>query len=378
MINENRLLNEFIELVSVPCPSKDEKAEAELIMAKLLDMGLEPVMDNAHTKTGGTCGNVWAYVKGTVPDAPTLLFEAHMDSVAPTTGTKVVRKDGVLYSDGTTTLGGDDKVGVAGMLEAVRALKENGVPHGDIQLLFTISEEIGCLGVVNLDKSWIKADYGYCMDIGGSMGEITYAAPKLYDIYVTVKGKAAHAGIAPEEGVNAIMLAAEALSKLPAYGRIDEETTFNIGVFNAGIGTNIVCPEAKFVIDMRSLNVPKLEKLKDDTIALIKETVEAGKGQVEFEVVEGCPAVELSKEHPCIELAKRSAERLGFKVELKTTGGCSDGNYLCGYGLPCGLLATGMSNVHTTEEYLKESDLYDTARWIYETVLVAAEEKRGA
>ena len=378
MINENRLLNEFIELVSVPCPSKDEKAEAELIMAKLRAMGLEPVMDNAHEKTGGTCGNVWAYVKGTVPDAPTLLFEAHMDSVAPTTGTKVVRKDGVLYSDGTTTLGGDDKVGVAGMLEAVRALKENGVPHGDIQLLFTISEEIGCLGVVNLDKSWIKADYGYCMDIGGSMGEITYAAPKLYDIYVTVKGKAAHAGIAPEEGVNAIMLAAEALSKLPAYGRIDEETTFNIGVFNAGIGTNIVCPEAKFVIDMRSLNVPKLEKLKDDTIALIKETVEVGKGQVDFEVVEGCPAVELSKDHPCIELAKRSAERLGFKVELKTTGGCSDGNYLCGYGLPCGLLATGMSNVHTTEEYLKESDLYDTARWIYETVLVAAEEKRGA
>lgn len=378
MINENRLLHDFIELVSVPCPSKDEKAEAELIMAKLRALGLEPVMDRAHEKTGGTCGNVWAYVKGTVPDAPTLLFEAHMDSVAPTTGTKVVRKDGVLYSDGTTTLGGDDKVGVAGMLEAVRALKENGVPHGDIQLLFTISEEIGCLGVVNLDKSWIKADYGYCMDIGGSMGEITYAAPKLYDIYVTVKGKAAHAGIAPEEGVNAIMLAAEALSKLPAYGRIDEETTFNIGVFNAGIGTNIVCPEAKFVIDMRSLNVPKLEKLKDDTIALIKEIVEAGRGEVEFEVVEGCPAVELSKEHPCIELAKRSAERLGFKVELKTTGGCSDGNYLCGYGLPCGLLATGMSNVHTTEEYLKESDLYDTARWIYETVLVAAEEKRGA
>ena len=176
MINENRLLNEFIELVSVPCPSKDEKAEAELIMAKLRALGLEPVMDKANKKTGGTCGNVWAYVKGTVPDAPTLLFEAHMDSVAPTTGTKVVRKDGVLYSDGTTTLGGDDKVGVAGMLEAVRALKEDGVAHGDIQLLFTISEEIGCLGVVNLDKSWIKADYGYCMDIGGNMGEITYAA----------------------------------------------------------------------------------------------------------------------------------------------------------------------------------------------------------
>ena len=372
MINENRMLNEFIELVSVPCPSKDEKAEAELIMRKLDELGIEYKMDNVNEKTGGNCGNIWAYIKGTVSDAPKLLFEAHMDSVAPTTGTKVVRKDGVLYSDGTTTLGGDDKVGVAGMLEAVRALKEDNVAHGDVQLLFTVSEEIGCLGVVHLDKSLIKADYGYCMDIGGAPGEITYAAPKLYDIYVTVKGKAAHAGIAPEEGVNAIMLAAEAMSKLPAYGRIDNETTFNIGMFNAGVGTNIVCPEAKFVIDMRSLNVAKLEELKDSTMKLIKETVEAVHGEVEFEVVEGCPAVELSQEHPCIQLAQKAAEKLGFPVEMKVTGGCSDGNYLCGYGLPCGLLATGMSNVHTTQEYLKEEDLYNTARWTYEIIKEAA------
>ena len=372
MINENRMLNEFIELVSVPCPSKDEKAEAELIMRKLDELGIEYKMDNVNEKTGGNCGNIWAYIKGTVSDAPKLLFEAHMDSVAPTTGTKVVRKDGVLYSDGTTTLGGDDKVGVAGMLEAVRALKEDNVAHGDVQLLFTVSEEIGCLGVVHLDKSFIKADYGYCMDIGGAPGEITYAAPKLYDIYVTVKGKAAHAGIAPEEGVNAIMLAAEAMSKLPAYGRIDNETTFNIGMFNAGVGTNIVCPEAKFVIDMRSLNVAKLEELKDSTMKLIKETVEAGHGEVEFEVVEGCPAVELSQEHPCIQLAQKAAEKLGVPVEMKVTGGCSDGNYLCGYGLPCGLLATGMSNVHTTQEYLKEEDLYNTARWTYEIIKEAA------
>lgn len=372
MINENRMLNEFIELVSVPCPSKDEKAEAELIMRKLDELGIEYKMDNVNEKTGGNCGNIWAYIKGTVSDAPKLLFEAHMDSVAPTTGTKVVRKDGVLYSDGTTTLGGDDKVGVAGMLEAVRSLKEDNVAHGDVQLLFTVSEEIGCLGVVHLDKSLIKADYGYCMDIGGAPGEITYAAPKLYDIYVTVKGKAAHAGIAPEEGVNAIMLAAEAMSKLPAYGRIDKETTFNIGMFNAGVGTNIVCPEAKFVIDMRSLNVAKLEELKDSTMKLIKETVEAGHGEVEFEVVEGCPAVELSQEHPCIQLAQKAAEKLGFPVEMKVTGGCSDGNYLCGYGLPCGLLATGMSNVHTTQEYLKEEDLYNTARWTYEIIKEAA------
>ncbi len=372
MVNKQRIIDEFIELVSVPCPGKDEKQEAELIMQKLRRLGLEPEMDNVNEKTGGTCGNVWAYVKGNVPDAPVLFFEAHMDSVAPSTGTRVIRKDGVLYSDGTTTLGGDDKVGVASMLEAVRALKEDNVPHGDVQLCFTVSEEIGCLGAMHLDKSRIKADYGYCLDIGGTPGEIIYAAPKMYDIYVTVKGKAAHAGIAPEEGINAIMVAAKALNTIPAYGRLDAETTMNFGTFHAGVGTNIVCPEAKFDIDMRCMDVDKLEKLKDSTIKHIKEVCEAEGAQVEFEVVEGCPAVSLSKDHECIKLAQRAAENLGFPVALKTTGGGSDGNYLCGYGLPCGLLATGMSNVHTTAEYLKEEDLYNTARWTYEIIKAAA------
>ncbi len=375
MINKNRLIDEFIELVSVPCPSKDEKQEAELIMAKLRALGLEPAMDKANEKTGGTCGNVWAYLKGNAEGAPALLFEAHMDSVAPTTGTHVVRRGGVLYSDGTTTLGGDDKVGIAAMLEVVRALKEDGVQHGDVQLCFTISEEIGCLGAVNLDKSWIKADYGYCLDLGGTPGEITYAAPKMYDIYVTVTGRAAHAGLAPEEGINAIMLASQALAKLPAYGRLDAETTLNVGIFNAGVGANIVCPEAKFVIDMRSLNVPRLESLKDETLAIIREVVKAGGGQVDFDVQVGCPAVELDKDHPCIKLAQRAALALGFDVALKTTGGGTDGNYLCGYGLPCGLLATGMSNVHTTSEYLKEEDLYNTARWAYQIIVEAAQGK---
>lgn len=373
MLNKERLIQEFTELVSVPCPSKDERQEAELIMQKLRELGIEPEMDKAGEKVGGTCGNVWAYIKGTVADAPVLFFEAHMDSVAPTTGTKVVRKDGVLYSDGTTTLGGDDKVGIAAALEVVKALKEDKIPHGDIQLCFTIGEEIGCLGVVNMDKSWIKADFGYCLDIGGDIGEITYAAPKLYELYVTVKGKAAHAGIAPEQGINAIMLAAEALTKLPAYGRVDAETTLNVGVFNAGVGNNVVAPEAKFVIDMRSLNVEKLEALKDEIIGIITETVEKGNGKVEVEVHEGCPAVAVAKDHACIKLAEKAAENIGCKTALKTTGGCSDGNYLCGYGLPCALLATGMSNVHTTEEYLKEDDLFGTAKWMYEIIRLAAQ-----
>ena len=372
MVNKDRLIEEFTELVSVPCPSKDERQEAELIMRKLRELGLEPEMDAANAKTGGTCGNVWAYLEGNVPGAPVLFFEAHMDSISPATGTKVVRRDGVLYSDGTTTLGGDDKAGIAAVLEAVRAIKEDKMPHGGIQLCFTISEEIGCLGVVNMDRSRIKADFGYCMDAGGDTGEITYAAPKLYDVYVTVTGRAAHAGLAPETGISALMLAADAISSLPKYGRLDAETTLNVGVFKAGEGANVVCPKAEFVIDMRSLNVSKLERLKDSTLEIIRTKVEAGGAAVEFKVVEGCPAVAVARDHACVELAARAAKSLGFPVKLLTTGGCSDGNYLCGYGLPCVLLATGMSKIHTTEECLKEDDLFNTARWTYEIIRQAA------
>ncbi|MCC8159394.1 MAG: M20/M25/M40 family metallo-hydrolase [Phascolarctobacterium sp.] len=374
MINKDRLLNEFIELVRVPCPSKDEKAEAELLVRKLQAMGLEVKVDDAGSKIGGTTGNVWAFLPSNVQGATRLFFEAHMDSVPPTTGTKVVRRDGVLYSDGTTTLGGDDKVGIAAALEAVRTVQEQNIPHGDIQLCFTIAEEIGCLGVVNLDPADIKADLGYCLDIGGAPGIITNAAPRLFDIYFTVRGKSAHAGIEPEKGINAIMLAAKALAALPAYGRLDEETTLNVGQIEGGAATNIVAEQARFVIDMRCMDPEKLERLKDATISLIREVVEAGGGMLEVEPVEGSPAVHVAEDHAAVLLAKQAADNLQLPFELTKTGGCSDGNFLCGYGLPCILLATGMSKVHTTEEYLRECDLYDCARWVTEIIRVAGQQ----
>lgn len=374
MINKDRLLNEFIELVGVPCPSKDEKAEAELLVHKLQAMGLEVKVDDAGSKIGGTTGNVWAFLPGNVQGATRLFFEAHMDSVPPTTGTKVVRRDGVLYSDGTTTLGGDDKVGIAAALEAVRTVQEQNILHGDIQLCFTIAEEIGCLGVVNLDPADIKADLGYCLDIGGAPGIVTNSAPRLFDIYFTVRGKSAHAGIEPEKGINAIMLAAKALAALPAYGRLDEETTLNVGQIEGGAATNIVAEQARFVIDMRCMDPEKLERLKDATISLIREVVEAGGGMLEVEPVEGSPAVHVVEDHAAVLLAKQAADNLQLPFELTKTGGCSDGNFLCGYGLPCILLATGMSKVHTTEEYLRECDLYDCARWVTEIIRIAGQQ----
>ena len=343
MINKQRLLDEFIELVSVPCPSKDEKAEADLIIKKLAEIGIIAEVDEAGVKSGSTTGNVWAFIPANVDyKVPGLMFEAHMDSVAPTTGTKVVRKDGVLYSDGTTTLGGDDKVGIAASLEAIKVILENNLPHGDIQLCFTIGEEIGSIGVRHMDPSWIKADIGYCLDEGLAPGYVNNAAPRSVKVFVKITGKAAHAGVEPEKGINAIMLAAQALTALPAYGRLDDETTLSVGKIEGGLASNIVAPNA-------------------DT--------------ADITVEEGSPAMSISESDPGVVFVKEAAAKLGLPFKTFKSGGCTDGNYLCGMGLPCVALSTGMDKIHTTEECLKEEDLYNLTRLIVEIINAAVKKK---
>lgn len=363
-INEERLKQTFIELVSVPCPSGDEKAEAELLVKKLKALGLGVAVDDAGKKCGGTTGNVWGFLKGNVPGAVRLFFEAHMDSVAPTTGTTVIEKDGVLYSDGTTTLGGDDKSGIAAVLEAVQCVIENDLLHGDVQLCFTIGEETGSNGVRFMDKSMLKADVGYCMDSNGHPGAIYNASPKAINLKLKVHGKSAHAGMEPEKGINAIMLAAKALHALPAYGRLDEETTLSVDMINGGLASNIVPELCEVIIDMRCPDEDKLERLKNETIALFRNIVESGGGTLETEVKDVAPGVNLSAAHATVKLATAAAEKLGFPVSTGFTGGCSDANFLCGMGLPTVLLATGMDKIHTTEECLALEDLNNAARWV--------------
>ena len=373
-INEERLKNTFIELVSVPCPSCDEKQEADLLVKKLQELGMEPKVDRAGEQCGGTTGNVWGFLKGNVPGALRLFFEAHMDSVAPTTGTNVIEKDGVLYSDGTTTLGGDDKSGVAAVLEAMQCIIENDLPHGDIQVCFTIGEETGSYGVRYMDKTMIQADAGYCMDCGGHPGAIFNASPKAINLKLKVKGKSAHAGLEPEKGINAIMLAADALHALPAYGRIDEETTLSVDMIDGGLAPNIVPEACEIVIDMRCPNQTKLERLKKETVEIFRNVVEAKGGAVEVAVKDVAPGVNLNTDHATVKLAATAAEKLGFPVSTGFTGGCSDANFLCGMGLPTVLLATGMDKIHTTEERLALEDLYNAASWVLGIVEEAAEQ----
>ncbi len=366
-VNKERMLAEFKEIVSVPCHGLQERPVFEMLKRKLEDLGFSVEEDDAGKKLGGNCGNLWAFMPASAgaENAVRVLLSAHMDGVEPCSGTTVVQKDGVLYSDGTTILGADDKSGVEGILESIRLLKEENVPHGDIQVLFTICEEGGVNGSRCLDKSKLRADVGYALDGEGAPGEIVVGAPGQYKYKIDIIGRKAHGGLEPEKGINAIMIAAKALAAVERYGRIDEETTCNIGIINGGTATNVVPDLVTIEGDARSRNNEKLVSIRDEVVNTIVESAKKYGAQVEAVVEHKYSSFLVAKDSEVVALAKDACEKHGFIPNITLTGGGSDANFINSYGIPCVILGTGMANVHTVDEYIKEEDLYNSALMVY-------------
>ncbi|MGE5704517.1 MAG: M20/M25/M40 family metallo-hydrolase, partial [Clostridia bacterium] len=227
MINQERLLNEFLELVQIDSETKNEGNIAKVLTEKLTAMGLTVEEDDAGEKTGHGAGNLFATLKGNAP-GPRILFSCHMDTVVPGNGIKPSIKDGYVVSDGTTILGADDKAGIAAIFEALRVIKEKNLSHPDIQFVITTGEESGLVGSRHMDASKLSADIGFILDSHGKVGEVVVAGAGQYRLYTKIYGKAAHAGVNPEDGVSAITVASKAISRMP-LGRIDEDTTANVG-----------------------------------------------------------------------------------------------------------------------------------------------------
>ncbi len=371
MINKKRVLEEFYELVKINCPSYNEREVADLLTRRLQDLGGTVVEDHAAAKAlGGNTGNLVASFKGTKAGVPTLLMAAHMDCVKPCQNIQPRLENGVLKSDGTTILGGDDKGGVVAILETLRCLKEQNLPHGDLQVLFSVCEEQGVAGSKNLDKSLIKADFGFTLDSSGRPGKIVNAAPGQNKIFAKVHGKTAHGGVAPEKGINAIKKAAEILMGVP-QGRIDEETTCNIGIINGGTATNIVPDLVEIAMDCRSRNKEKLAKLTEQIVTAYEEGGKKAGVKVDVEVRPSYNPYKLANESPCTVLAAKAAQELGLPVNISASGGGSDANHLNDV-LPCADLGTGMTDVHTVNETLLEEDLYGTCAWMLAIVTSAA------
>lgn len=361
-MNKERLINEFMEMVKINSITRNEGNFAKVLIPKLEALGFEVYVDQAGHKIGGNTGNVIGTLKGT-KNVPAVLFGAHMDTVVPGENINPIIREGYIYSDGTTILGGDDKAGIAAILEAVRHIQENNIAHGDIEVAFTIAEEGGLNGAKNLDCSKLASKMGFILDGGGNIGEFAIQGPAQKKLNAKIIGKAAHAGVAPELGINAIQVAARAINNMKLL-RIDNETTANIGIIKGGTATNIVCDSVDLTFEARSLKAEKLDAQINHMVDCINKACEDFSASCEIKIENNYPAFSIEKDSELIKLLDIAAQKIGRKIEGKSTGGGADTNIFNGNGLPSITLGIGMEKVHTTSERISIEDLVGAAELV--------------
>ncbi|MBS1714270.1 MAG: M20/M25/M40 family metallo-hydrolase [Armatimonadetes bacterium] len=371
MINEQRLVSLFQELVLIDAPALQERAVVDATRKTLESIGLDVWEDDAGAKIGGNANNLIAVLRGNRPGAPKVFLSAHFDTVEPTAGLVVQERDGTFYSSGDTILGADDKAGMAPAIEAVRCLIETGAEHGDVYLLFSCAEEIGLLGAAALDIESLGLDFGYVLDTGPPVGTFVTRTATHDKIDFLIKGKPAHAGKDPEHGINAISVLADAVSGLKV-GRIGPETTSNLGIVEGGTAVNVVCPFVKVKGEARSTSVAELDACVEEMIKAFRSAGEKWGASVEVDHERHYDAYSLPDSSKVVQVAQRAARNLGHSGDLRTTLGGSDANVYNRKGVPTAVVGTGMEYIHTHDERVSRADLVATARLAYELVVEAA------
>ncbi|TKH36192.1 hypothetical protein C1I59_14705 [Paenibacillus polymyxa] len=361
-IVKDRIVQEFVELVQVDSETKHEQEISRVLKEKFNALGLEVVEDDSRERTGHGSGNLIVTWKAEgVEQAPKIFFTCHMDTVTPGKGIKPqLGEDGWIRSDGSTILGADDKTGIAALFEAIRVVREQNIPHGQIQFVITAGEESGLMGARAMKPEVLDSDFGYALDSNGEVGSICIAAPTQARIEMRITGKSAHAGVNPEDGISAIQVASKAISKMK-LGRIDKETTANIGSFEGGGATNVVCDFVLIRAEARSIVQEKVNhQIQHMREALETTTREFGaQGEFRSEVI--YPAFSFTEHDEVVQVAQRAIQGLGMATSTFHSGGGSDANVFNGLGIPTVNLAVGYQNIHTTEEKIKADDLVKVA-----------------
>lgn len=378
-INIPRLRDEFLDLVRISSVSKREGNVAKRLSTILEGMGATVEVDDAGPRVGSDAGNLLARFPGTVPDAAPFLLCAHMDTVVPGDNIRPVVDGDIIRSDGTTILGGDDKSGIVAILEAVRLLRDCCIPHGPIDVLLTICEELGLVGAKHFEVGRLRARTGLVLDCDG-VHELITLAPGANRMQFTVHGLEAHAGIAPEQGISAIKVAAEAVAAM-RLGRVDADTTANIGRIEGGLSSNIIPNRVVLRAETRSLSVEGLEaqtrhmrECFERAAAGHKVTV-AGRehtARVEAKIERDYERLAVADDRPIVDLVRRAARALEAPFRTRSTGGGSDANVFAGRGVEVANLACGMRQIHTVNEWVDVNDMVATTALLVETVRLHA------
>ena len=370
MIKSGRILNEFLKLAAIEAPTCDERQMADTLRPLLETMGFTVTEDETGKAIGGNTGNIFAFRKGSIPGEPLLLC-AHLDTVKPVSGKHAVVEGDIIRSGGDTVLGADDLAGVVEILEAVRSVDEDDIPCRDLEMLFTVSEEFFLKGAENFDASKCKAKEAYILDADGDIGTAVLAAPTGIRFIANVKGKSAHAAIAPEEGINAIAIASKAIADMK-LGRLDSETTASIGIIKGGEQGNIV-PDTCFVEgETRSLSAKKAMTQCQHMQECFERAVFELGGSVSFEITKVYDAYGVPEDSAVVRRFITACEAVGIEPKLTSSTGGSDNSVLSQKGLQGIVVACGMHEIHSVNEYTKLSELTAMARVVEQ--LITSEE----
>ena len=368
-INEKRMVQLFCDLARITSLSGKEGAIARRLSILLKFMGAEVDIDEAGRKIGGETGNVIARFPGTAPGEPFLL-SAHMDTVGPADNVRPHVTRDRITSDGTTILGADCKAGIAIILEVIKTLDENKIPHPPIEAVFTISEEMALMGAKFLNYSGLRSRYGLIFDNEQDLENVITSAPAADAMEIKVYGAAAHSGVAPEKGISAIKVVSSAIAGMK-LGRIDSQTTANIGFISGGNAINIVPPLVELSGEARSHDPAKLRKQTRHMEDCLKKAMKNIKVRIdgklvapryEFLIERKFPNLHIEKANPVLALIAEAMRAEGMKMKPSVSGGGTDGNILYGHGIKAPILSTGMRDVHTTHEYLDLKDFFACAR----------------
>lgn len=349
-VNQDRLVSDFVSLVSIHSPTYGERSMADHLKTRLAELGLTVYEDNAGAQIGGSCGNLYGFLEGTAP-GETLLFSCHMDTVEPCAGKRaVMAPDGKITSAGDTILGADNLSGVAAILEALRVIREERLPHPPIEVMFSVAEEVYCLGAAHLEPGRLKARQAFVLDMAGQAGLAALRAPTIVTFTVTLHGKASHAGFAPEKGIHAIDAAVRAIRALP-MGRLDDETTLNVGTIQGGLATNIIPPQCVVQGEIRSYNHERAVDLAQTVRTQFEASAaEVGAG-ADFASRLCVQAYQTPEDHPSVLRFRQACQALELPCLLTETFGGSDNNVFALHGIPGLVLACAMFDCHSCGEY---------------------------
>ncbi len=379
MVNAARIKDEFLELVQISSVSRREGAVAKRLTEMLEGMGASVEVDDSGHKTGSDTGNLVARFPGSAPDAAPFLLCAHMDTVMPGDNVRPVVNGDIIKSDGSTILGGDDKSGIVAILEAVRVLREQRVAHGPVDVLLTVCEEMGLVGAKHFDVGRLRARTGLVLDCDG-VHELITRAPAANRMAFTVHGLEAHAGIAPEEGISAIRVAAEAIAAM-RLGRVSAHTTANIGRIEGGLASNIIPNRVMLRAEARSLSVDGLEAQTAHMRECFEHAAAAHRvrvgdrehaARVEARVDRDYDPLDVADSTRIVQLVATASRALGVPFRTRSTGGGSDANVFTGRGIEVANLGCGMREIHTVNEWVDLRDMVSTARLLAEVVALHA------